>query len=193
MNANSHSIQYLIYNCNTWVTVNQLRWQSCKLFSSLCTKSTIKWDVGQIRKVTLSNYQDAELPREIKEEFCIVTTKKKMRMLVIPANYKRCFYLHGSWAWIIQLQFWLFGYSAGYRGEEIAAPTASDSMKLPHALKWNTHIYTHRYLCRQNWDSVVANLRFCSENECTKCNMLYQCEIRIIFMTVIYSEKRLKD
>lgn len=144
MNPASPSIQHLIYNCNTLVTVHQLKWQSCKLFSSQCTKSTVKSDLGQIRRATLSNYQDAELPREIKEEFCIVITEKKMRMLVIPANYKRRFYLHGSWAWIIQLQFWLFGYLAGYRGEEIAAPTESDSMKLPHALEWNTctHIHT---------------------------------------------------
>lgn len=134
MNPTSHSIQHLIYNCNTWVTVNWLRWQSCTLFSSLCTKSiTVKSDLWQTGRATLTNYQDAELPKEIKEEFCIVITEKKMRMLVIPTNYKRCFYLHGSWAWIIQLQLWLFGYLAGYRGEEIAPPTESDSIKLPHA------------------------------------------------------------
>lgn len=122
--------------------VNQLRWQSCKLLSSLHTRPlTVKHDLGQIRKATLSNYQDAELPKEIKEEFGIVVAAEGARMLVIPAGYKRCSYLHGSWARIIQLQFWLFGYLAGYRGEEIAAPTASDSMELPHALEWNTHRY----------------------------------------------------
>lgn len=141
MTPTSHSILHLTYNSNTWVTVNWVVWQSCKLFSSLCTKSfAVKSDLWQTGRATLINYQDAELPKEIKEEFCIVIAEKKMRMLVIPANYKRCFYLHGSWAWIIQLQFWLFGYLAGYRGEEIAAPTESDSMKLPHALKWNTKI-----------------------------------------------------
>lgn len=141
MNPALHSIQHLIYNCNTWVTVNWLRWQTCKLFSSLCTKSfhTEIWLVTDWES-QFTNYQDAELPKEMKEEFCIVITEKTMRMLVIPANYKRCFYLHGSWAWIIQLQFWLFGYLAGYRGEEIAAPTESDSMKLPHALERNTKI-----------------------------------------------------
>jgi len=97
MNPISHGIQHPIYNCNTWVTVNQLRRQSSKQFSSLCTKSfTVKSDLGQIRRAILSNYQDAELPIEVKKEFFIVITEKKMRMLVIPANYKRCFYLHGS-------------------------------------------------------------------------------------------------
>lgn len=43
--------------------------------------------------------------------------------------------LHGSWARIIQLQFWLFGYIAGYRGEEMAPPTESASKALPQTLE----------------------------------------------------------
>lgn len=43
--------------------------------------------------------------------------------------------LYGSWARIIQLQFWLFGYIVWYRGEEMALPIESASDTLPQTLE----------------------------------------------------------
>lgn len=122
------------------------------------------------------SYQEAELPKEIKEEFCIVITEKKMRMLVIPTNYKRCFLL----TWFLSLNnpaavliVWVFG-RIQRRGNccpnWIWLYETSTCFRMKHK---NSYIYKYLYI-------QITLLTFCSENECMKCNKVHQLVTRYI-------------